>query len=68
MTDDRPAAVVRMLAGTAYGRRRAAILTEELREIVLPPGQPRHTEVRATGAGRRGAGRRGGSGAGRGAD
>ncbi len=57
MTVRRPAAVVRMVAGTAYGRRRAAILTAELEEVVLAERQRRHTEVEATGAGRRRPGR-----------
>jgi hypothetical protein len=57
MSADLPPAVARMLEGTAYGRRRATALTEELREVVLPEGQERHAEARASGAGRRRAGR-----------
>ncbi|HEV2815000.1 MAG TPA: hypothetical protein VGW10_17215 [Solirubrobacteraceae bacterium] len=57
MSAELPPAVARMLASTAYGKERAAALTDELREVVLPPGQHSHAEVRATGAGRRRAGR-----------
>lgn len=46
-----------MRVGTTYGKRRATALTVELRETVLPEGQARHSEVKATGAGRRGDGR-----------
>jgi hypothetical protein len=49
--------VARLRAGTKYGRQRAAALSVELRETVLPAGQSRHAEVKATGAGSRGDGR-----------
>lgn len=52
-----PPHVVRMLEGTRWGRRRAAELTVEMRDVVLPEGQHGHAEARATGAGRHRAGR-----------
>lgn len=54
---DIDARVKRLLAGTRYGRYRADALTRELEEIVLPAGQAGHSEVRASGAGRRRHGR-----------